>query len=350
MKLLIASPRDRLAESMKFAEALVTLGVKTICVNDEDYSILSEFKILKHIPFPRMLKLIKQFKPDFTFTYAPYYTAHMAKLLDQPLLVHLRGSVWTESKWNKSLYTFLPNRMLFEWKTLIMADGVKKADLILPVSNWLEKQVKHQLPEHPTHVLYRGVDPEEWHPKPNTPLFKLKHPAIISVFDFEIYPKVAGLLRFMRSIEKMPSVFFYFAGSGPYTKLIEQRCLPNVFLLGRLSKSEVQRLMASGDIFIHPSGLDALPRSVTEAALMEKPIIASNIGGIPEIVKDNETGYLCDINNPDEWIERIHFLLNNPDVAKRFGEKARRFVAENFDWKRIAEDLIRRLKKKNVRA
>ncbi len=345
MRLLIASPRDRLAESIKFAEALDTLGVETVCVHDKDYTVVSEFKILKHIPCPRLLRLIKQFKSDFTFTYAPYYTAHMAKLLEQNLLVHLRGDLWTESKWNKSLYRFLPNRMLFEWKTMVMTHGVSKADLILPVSRWLEKQIKHHLPNHPTHVLYRGVDPKEWRPKPNMTLFKLKHPAVVSVFDFEIHPKVVGLLKFMRSIEKMPNVHFYFAGSGPYARLIEQKCLPNVFLLGRLSKSGVQALMASGDIFVHPSGLDALPRSVTEAALMEKPIIASNIGGIPEIVKDKETGYLCDVNNCDEWVERIQFLLNNSDIASRFGRKAREFVAKNFDWQKIAEDFLRRLKK-----
>ena len=345
MRLLIASPRDRLAESTKFAEALDSLGVETICVLDREYTVVSDFKILKHVPYPRLLKLIKQSKPDFVFTYAPYYTAHMAKLLERPLLVHLRGDLWTESKWNRSLYRFLPNRMLFDWKTLIMTAGVKKADLVLPVSLWLEKQIKLQLPNYPTHVLYRGVDPEKWRPKPNAGLLKIKRPAVVSVFDFKIYPKVAGLLKFMRSIKKMPNVHFYFAGNGPYTKLIEQRGLPNVFLLGRLTKSEVQELLACGDIFVHPSGLDALPRSVTEAALMEKPIIAANIGGIPEIVKNKETGYLCDINDCDEWIERIHFLLDNSDVAGRFGRKAREFVARNFDWQKIAEDFLRRLKK-----
>jgi len=94
---------------------------------------------------------------------------------------------------------------------------------------------------------------------------------------------------------------------------------------------------------VHPSGLDALPRSVKEASLMEKPIIASNVGGIPEMVRDNQTGYLCNVDDVDQWIERIRFLLDNPDVGRKFGKNAREFVASTFSWRRIAEDFLKNL-------
>lgn len=344
MRLLIASPRDRFAESMKFAEALSVLGVKAICVHDKDYSVLSEFKFLKHIPSPKLLRLIKQFRPDFTFIYATYYTAHMAKLLDQPLLVHLRGDLWAESNSNRSLYSFLPKRMLFEWKTLVTTRGIKKADIIFPLSKWLEKRVKQHLPNHPTRVLYRGVDPEEWRPKRDMILFNLKHPTVVGVFEFEIYPKVMGLLKFMRSIQKMPDVHFYFAGNGPYINLIKRNQPSNMSLLGRLSKLGVQKLLASGDVFVHPSGLDSLGRTVMEASLMEKPIIASSVGGIPEIVRDNETGFLCGVNDTEQWVEKIRFLLDNPSVGKKLGKNARNYVKEKFDWETIAKGFMENLR------
>jgi glycosyltransferase involved in cell wall biosynthesis len=78
----------------------------------------------------------------------------------------------------------------------------------------------------------------------------------------------------------MPEVNFYFAGDGPYFNLVKQNCPPNMLLIGRVSEPEVKKLLESGDIFVHPSGLDALPRIVKEASLMEKPIVASNVGGI----------------------------------------------------------------------
>ena len=108
--------------------------------------------------------------------------------------------------------------------------------------------------------------------------------------------------------------------------------------------SEIKKLLESGDIFVHPSGLDALSRSVKEASLMEKPIIASDVGGIPEIVKNNETGYLCKIDDVDQWIGKIRFLLDNQDIARKFGKNAREFVIETFNWRKIAKSFLENLK------
>jgi L-malate glycosyltransferase len=105
----------------------------------------------------------------------------------------------------------------------------------------------------------------------------------------------------------------------------------------------IKEFLESGDIFVHPSGLDALPRSVKEAALMEKPIVASNEGGIPEIIKNGQTGFLCEIDNINQWTERIRFLLDNPDDGRRMGMKAREFVLENFDWSKIAQRFLENL-------
>jgi glycosyltransferase involved in cell wall biosynthesis len=225
----------------------------------------------------------------------------------------------------------------------LSTQGIKKTDLILPNSKWLQKRVKQHLPNHPTHLLYVGIDPEKWVPSHNAG-FSLKHPAAVGLFEFNIYEKVSGLLKFIKIIRKMPDVNFYFAGKGPYMNLVKQNCPSNMFLLGWISNSGVKKLLKNGDVFIHPSGLDAFPRSVKEASLMEKPIVASNVGGIPEIVINNQTGYLCSIDDVDEWIERIRFLLDNPDVARRLGKNAREFVIETFNWRKIAESFLENLK------
>ncbi len=350
MKILIASAKGKLQYSMEFAQALERLGVEARCVCDRDYYALSEFKILKYLPFPKLLKLIKQFNPDITFTDVPFYTAHMAKLQTRPLVVFLRGDMWTEMVWNRGRCPSLPHRVLLEWKHLVQSYGIKKADLVLAICGWLEKRIKNHLAGYPTGVLHKGMKPQVWDPQYDGKLFDLEHPAIVGVFDLEIYPKVAGLLKFVECAKKMPTVSFYFAGSGPYMNLARQNISSNIVLLGRIEKSEVRRFLASGDIFVHPSGWDALPTTVMEACLMEKPVIASNVGGIPEIVMDNETGYLCDVTDTSQWIRRIQFLLDNPKAAESLGKKARQHVMRKFDWNRIAIDFMRMLteKKTNV--
>jgi glycosyltransferase involved in cell wall biosynthesis len=343
MRLLIVSAKQRLAGYNEFVEALETFGVEAICIHDSKYCFLHESKPLHVVPFPKLLKLVKRFNPDFILTDQASYTLDMAKLVNRCVLLHMRGDLWNEIYWERCMYPSLLVKMYLHYEALVAMASIKKADLILPNSKWLEKQIKQHLPNCPTQILYVGINAGKWLPDHN-PTLNLKHPAVVGVLPFNVYPKVSGLLKFTRVIRKMPDVNFYVAGDGPYFSLIKQNCPPNMFLMGRISRLGVKKLLRSGDIFVHPSALDASPRSVKEASLMEKPIIASNVGGIPEIVRNNQTGYLCNIDNVDQWIDKIRFLLDNPDVGKRLGMNARNFVIENFDWKKIAGNFSETLK------
>jgi len=73
---------------------------------------------------------------------------------------------------------------------------------------------------------------------------------------------------------------------------------------------------------------------------LEKPVIATNVGGIPELMKNNETGYLIKKGNSDELNEKLMILLNDPEKRKRFGISGRNFVKENFSWEKIAKDFM----------
>jgi len=339
MRLLIVSTKHRLAGYIEFVKALHSLGVEAICAHDLKYCFLCESKPLDIVPIPKLLGLIKRFNPNFVMTDLVHYVPDMAKLVNRHVLYHLRGT-WNEFYWDRTMYPSLFARMY----TYYMAKtwSIKKVDLILPNSRWLQKKVKQHLPNHPTQVLYVGINAEKWVPSHNT-TFNVKHPAVVGVFPFSKYAKVSGILKFNAVIRKMPDVNFYFAGNGPYLNLVKQNCPSNMSLLGRVSRSGIKKLLESGDLFVHPSGLDALPRSVKEASLMEKPIIASNVGGTPEIVKNDQTGYLCNIDDVDQWIGKIRFLLDNPDVARKLGKNAREFVIETFNWKKIAKNFLKNL-------
>jgi glycosyltransferase involved in cell wall biosynthesis len=213
--------------------------------------------------------------------------------------------------------------------------NITNVDLILPNSKWLQKKVNETFPNRPTRLFYVGITAKKWevHPKET---FPLKHPAVAAIFFLNNYQKLAGLLKFMKVVR----MNFYVAGDGCYRRLVESNSPPNLHLVGKLSGDEVKSLLNSCDVFAHPSSLDALPRTVKEASLLEKPIVASNIGGIPEIVKDNQTGYLCDVDDTNQWVDRIRFMLDNPSVAQQFGKNARRYVVETFDWQKIAVNFL----------
>lgn len=343
MKIIIVASRSHFNDYATFVNTLNTLGVETIVADRLKSCFLSESAPLYYVPFPKLITLIKRFDPDLVITDLPYYTPKMSKLTDRKVLYHICGDVWNELLLDQAHQRTLFARMYSHHINSVLNTNIRDIDLVLANSKWLLNIVKEKIPSCPVEVFYKGVDVNKWLPD-HTAQSYLKHPAVVGIFDFHVYEKVLGLLKFTNVIRKMPDVNFYFAGNGSYFNLIKQSCPPNMFLLGTLPKPEVKKLLDDADVFVHPSGLDVLPRSVKEASLMEKPIVASNVGGIPEIVINNKTGYLCEIENVGQWVERIRFLLDNPDVAKTLGKNAQKFVMETFNWQKITEAFLENLK------
>jgi glycosyltransferase involved in cell wall biosynthesis len=78
---------------------------------------------------------------------------------------------------------------------------------------------------------------------------------------------------------------------------------------------------------------------------MKKPVIATNSGGIPELMRDGETGFLIQKDDYKGWIEKITLLLNDKKLAQRFGENGRKFVEEEFSWEEMAKNFVEIMKK-----
>ncbi|MFN3654045.1 MAG: glycosyltransferase, partial [Candidatus Nitrosotenuis sp.] len=91
-------------------------------------------------------------------------------------------------------------------------------------------------------------------------------------------------------------------------------------------------------------GIDMSPLTLLEAQLMKRPIIATNVGGIPELMSDNKTGYL--INRGDDLMlsDRIEVLLSDENKRRSMGNAGREFVTDHFNWQKIARDFVSSLK------
>ncbi len=341
MKLIIFCDDDKMHDYKMFSHALSKFAVEATCASNKEYCFLTSNKAL---PSPRMLSLIQKVKPDIIFTDTPYYTLHFSKLVNRFNILHLRFDLWDETDANRYTYPSFFSRAFTTYLSGLKESCINKADLVLLNSKWLQGQFKKNVPNRLNDVLYVGIDPNQWKSKPDDKRIPLKHPAVAGIFNLGQINKVKGLLNFIEVIKKMPDVHFYFAGTGPYLYLIEQNKPQNMTLLGHLSKVDIKGIVESCDVFVHPAGLDALPRIVREASLLEKPIVASKIGGIPEMVIDNETGYLCEIDDYGQWIKKIRFLLNNKEIAQKMGKNARNYILEKFNWETIAEDFVKTLR------
>lgn len=76
-----------------------------------------------------------------------------------------------------------------------------------------------------------------------------------------------------------------------------------------------------------------------EASLCERPVVASRVGGVPELIIEGKTGWTVPNGETDIWIERIRALVEDKDLSRRLGSWGQRFVLDNFSWKIQAKRL-----------
>ena len=108
---------------------------------------------------------------------------------------------------------------------------------------------------------------------------------------------------------------------------------------------EVKKFLSGIDVYALISGIDMSPVSLLEAQILGKPVIATNVGGIPEEIVDGKTGFLVKKGDHEDVISKISILFNDQDKANQMGINGMQFVKENFDWEKIAEQFIRVSKK-----
>ncbi|MEH7076639.1 glycosyltransferase [Neobacillus drentensis] len=88
-------------------------------------------------------------------------------------------------------------------------------------------------------------------------------------------------------------------------------------------------LLAS-DVFILPSDTEGMPLSIIEAMALGLPTIATNVGGIPELIVDGKTGFIINPDSVEELVNRLKVLLDNPFICQRMGQEARKRYEEHF--------------------
>ncbi len=345
--MLIGGSPSKLFHLENFAESLKKHNIETkIVIDTEIYTGFPSKKISNWFESKKKFnRLIKEFNPDFIFVDRQTNFALQSINSGIPVFVHLRGNFWTETKMAKqTLYKSPPKRLFIKLKDNIAEECFKNCYTILPICKHLENVVKDHHPESKTFVLYQGIDPTKWYKEEG---MKLKHPCVGILQSSTIWGKTKELLILPKVMKKFPNVMFYWVGDGPYRDKIlpELEKCSNFQWLGKLEyPGKVRQFLTEIDIYALISGLDMSPLTLQEAQLMEKPVIATNVGGIPELMKNNHTGYLVEKDNANDLIEKINFLLDNTEKAKKMGHDGREFIIKNFSWEEITKGFVELMK------
>jgi len=103
---------------------------------------------------------------------------------------------------------------------------------------------------------------------------------------------------------------------------------------------EAMKNLKASSILVVPSRMESLPQSIKEAFFLKIPVVATSVGDISEIVKNNETGILVPSNDPQSLLEAINSLLENKENASKITEHAYDFIIKNFTWEKLISKYV----------
>lgn len=169
--------------------------------------------------------------------------------------------------------------------------------------------------------------------------------------------KRKGMAWFVENVmPKLPDKCIYLVvGEGKEREgiswLIKEKKLEGrVWLLGKISNKDLEKVYQGADIFIMPNipvlgdqegfGIVAL-----EAAACGLTVMAANLEGIKDAIIDQKTGFLLRSKHVSTWLYKLNFLLDNNDFRKEFGLKARELVREKFSWERVSQRYLEEFRK-----
>jgi len=215
--------------------------------------------------------------------------------------------------------------------------GLRGADAIIAVS----KSIADQVPDRRVHVVYSGVRSSD--ETGQTPL-KSRNSVIIGTACRLIEAKgVQDLIAAISMLkEEFPGVRLKVAGDGPHKDLLlravqEQNVLQEVEFVGWID--DLRPVLRTWDIFALPSYDEGLPVAILEAMSEGLPVVATNVGGIPELVEHERTGYLISPGDVKALWTALRRLVIDCQLRGQLGDRGRRRAETRFSVQQMVAEI-----------
>lgn len=290
--------------------------------------------------FWELLKILREHKPDILHLNSPKMGL-LGVLAGR--LAGVKKIIYTSHGW-----PFLENRNWFSkiffktlcWKIILLSHQticISQTEKNL-VRNWLFVQKKLS-------VVYNGVeninflDKKLAREKLNLPETSLVLGVIAELHQNK---GLTYLLDAMAEIRKeYPNLLLIIIGEGEERKNLEAQIayskLQNqVTLVGNIPNAPT--LLPAFDIFVLPSIKEGLPYVILEAGLASLPVIASDVGGIHEVIEPEKTGLLTEAKNVPDLILKIQNLISDPEMQKIYGENLKEKVERDFSLEKMVRE------------
>lgn len=260
------------------------------------------------------------------------------RALGFPVVYEVRG-LWEEAMPRRSLRYRLARAM----ETRVC----RQASAVVAICQGLKREfVSRGIPEAKIHLIPNGVDSEQFQPVAADPHWRAERglntgPLLLYLGALRDYEGVDLLVDALpRITDRFPAVRLVVVGDGDARQGLAERVRgmgDSVVLLPPVPHAEVRRFYAAANVVVYPRRSTRATELVTplkplEAMAMGKAIVASDVGGLRELLADGETARLFSAGSAAALAEAIIELLGDDSLRSRLGETARRVACEHRDW------------------
>jgi glycosyltransferase involved in cell wall biosynthesis len=224
----------------------------------------------------------------------------------------------------------------------------KHSNYIQAISNFLVKYGKDMGATCPSAVVPNGVDYEFFSKQSQASQIKaLQHELGIKENDTVLITtsrlvQKNGVGDIIDSVSHLPSTTkLLVLGTGPLEQMLKEKARllkveERVKFVGYVPHRELPIYLHMSHIFVRPSLSEGMGNSFIEAMASGLPVIATNVGGIPDFLTDRVTGLFCEVGNGKSVAEKAELLMKDKELREKIVQNAREMVKEKYDWDTIA--------------
>jgi N-acetyl-alpha-D-glucosaminyl L-malate synthase BshA len=208
--------------------------------------------------------------------------------------------------------------------------GLEKSDAVISVSSWLADQTRAVFDyEGPIEVFPNFVDQNRFRPRTDDRVRRDlggdDHALIVHMSNFRPLKRAIDTVHILHRLRSSRPALLILAGDGPDQTVVREEAqrlgvLDSVRFLGAID--EVETVMAACDVALFPSESESFGLAALEAMACQLPVVASRVGGLPEVVVHGESGYLREVGDIEGMAQDIDSLLDDDILRRRMGDAA----------------------------
>ena len=325
-------------------------------------AVINEHKnLLKNSKFYCSYKVLSSWKSIlyslFKIILFPFYLLFNSNIK----IIHLHGA--SRGSFYRKYYYFFISKKIFNKKVIYHIHGgefhlfikesseflikhinimIYKSDIIIVLSDWWVDYFKNQFPDKKITKLYNSVPIQSFINR-SSPSKK------VSFLFLGLISKNKGCYEILEVAERLLLQKFDFeiniAGNGETEKLckiISEKNLSKVVnYLGWVSGDKKNEIFQNNNVYLLPSKNEGLPVSILEAMSFGLPVISTNVGGIPEMIEENKSGFIIEPGDLNALEEKMLFFINNKNRIHEMGNISKTIVDYKFSNEIIEKQLTK---------